>query len=1242
MHKKQLRTNGTLKRGTAFLLAAVLCLNQIPVLAESSETDTEYQTEYLSEWQTETLLDTCYSSETEQTDPVSDSESEETSMDETGTESVAETEEQITTEHVSENDTSESWNETEETPKTESVYVSSISAENSGTKLEATHYDSTLFPADVSIRLRTLEEMAEGEANVQEMVETYQTILMEYASSALLDRYFAVHTEADRSQWTEAELTKACTSSAQLICPMEYSMSCQDGSVYEAGFLNLSVHSIWNNIPEEQTERSVLFLTFDGMLRASCHSAVQMDTAARLLQIDLNGIAAPSYFSFVIFEEAQFQMMLNEELEQETTDEETMDSEVIYDSESESEAEFEPESQLESESESESEFESEFESETELLDSSHYAYDSVQQGTPCISSGTYTVVDVGEHLFSSDYTFIRGSSASEVQFWYDSSQVIKGVRESTDIYYLMPTSDAAKGNFGFRITNIAYSREEKCSLDLFVTVTDYENFSYDGTGTKVEGIYPYIGITKYLQICFLGYLPAFELSCDLVKTGTTERVKGNYRFMWMDIDSGQKYGINLKDGNIDAYYCVTGSEVNCGSETMFGNRYHMLYGMNDNTPDAEPKRSVMFEISNMSGFRILAKREGNVSASETLIRDRYADAMDGVFNATAGSVLAWNGTAYGPTELPDPLIKYVSNDGSTWKKSNVLDTTASEYWYMLELYVPQESASYYYSELTIEDILPKGVDYVGNFSAVIAETGSKTSGFTISSSKDTVEIDASALVGLSRFYGWTYQLKFKVKMDPTETTPSYHDNLAEYTVKNQATLTGKHKTDTSVTSNVSNKVTTKATELLTGRILITKTDADGNPLSGGIFTVKAAENICASDGTVLFDEGKKIASVTTGSDGTAVVEGCYPGMYTVTETKPPAGYVLNSTAQKVTVPDADSKGVIADTAVVCKNNQTCIILKKISAPEEGSEETILVSGASFRIWSASDQSDAKTYTTNKNGLITIYGLIPGTYYYQETKAAAGYLLDDTVRSFTIDSKGLCEGEKKHQLICENEYIELQISKTDKASGAAVPGAVLQLTNENSEVIDTWTSEAAPHVIRRIPAGTYTLTELEAPSGYKKSSPLNITVKESAEIQYASLTNTKLVEICLTKTIQAEDIVWAHGNPIFTFCVEGTDLDGESHCWYETVEFEKQSAADSGLVSLSAYFEVPAGSYRAYETNVIRYKLAAIESVQNGTAAGVGVNFTLEKNESGSAVFVNRKNNDEGLTDTDYVKNVIIP
>ncbi len=228
-------------------------------------------------------------------------------------------------------------------------------------------------------------------------------------------------------------------------------------------------------------------------------------------------------------------------------------------------------------------------------------------------------------------------------------------------------------------------------------------------------------------------------------------------------------------------------------------------------------------------------------------------------------------------------------------------------------------------------------------------------------------------------------------------------------------------------------------------------------------------------------------------------------------------------------------------------------------------------------------------------------------------------------------------------------------------GGSLPGGVFEIrakgdiTSPEGKVLvkagtvaDTVTTGAdGKAVSRELYLGTYTVTETKAPAGYAISeNPKDVTLSyqdKNTERVSRELTFTDSlasVHLRLTKEIDTEDIVFAQGNPTFTFKVEGTDLYGRTHTYYETVEFTKGNTGSGAKARLTADITVYAGTYRATEEKTMRYKLRSIHSVANGTADGTSVSFDLSKGADGAAVFYNAKITDENLSHTVFVRNVM--
>lgn len=212
-----------------------------------------------------------------------------------------------------------------------------------------------------------------------------------------------------------------------------------------------------------------------------------------------------------------------------------------------------------------------------------------------------------------------------------------------------------------------------------------------------------------------------------------------------------------------------------------------------------------------------------------------------------------------------------------------------------------------------------------------------------------------------------------------------------------------------------------------------------------------------------------------------------------------------------------------------------------------------------------------------------------------------------------------------------------------------------LVNAGTEVDKVTTGNDGTAKSKELYPGKYTVTETNAPLGYAlNETPQDVEVKykdKDTKVTNSSVTfvNDRLYSvITVTKEIDTADIVWEHGNPTFTFKVDGTDVLGNAHTYYETVEFTTANVGNGAKAALSAKFTVLAGTYTVSEEKTARYAFGSIHDVVNGTVSGqtAVLNVAGKKDgtetagPSGAATFYNVKATDEDLTHTSFVKNTI--
>ena len=73
---------------------------------------------------------------------------------------------------------------------------------------------------------------------------------------------------------------------------------------------------------------------------------------------------------------------------------------------------------------------------------------------------------------------------------------------------------------------------------------------------------------------------------------------------------------------------------------------------------------------------------------------------------------------------------------------------------------------------------------------------------------------------------------------------------------------------------------------------------------------------------------------------------------------------------------------------------------------------------------------------------------------------------------------------KGNITKEKKITKLKISKQDISTKKELPGATLTLLDEKGNEIDKWVSGTEPHYVENLKPGKYTLTEVQAPDGYK--------------------------------------------------------------------------------------------------------------------------------------------------------------
>lgn len=280
-------------------------------------------------------------------------------------------------------------------------------------------------------------------------------------------------------------------------------------------------------------------------------------------------------------------------------------------------------------------------------------------------------------------------------------------------------------------------------------------------------------------------------------------------------------------------------------------------------------------------------------------------------------------------------------------------------------------------------------------------------------------------------------------------------------------------------------------------------------LAGAVFELRAAETVTGGDGTVWFEQGELVETLTTASDGPAA-SGLLPlGRYVLVEIHAPEGYALDDTPHEVTLDASDAYTPVVEVCAELTNEYLPaeITLTKYKETmqtmedEHGVRQTVITvpgEGFVFGLFNTSDIPHdggvlpagtlVASGTTDADGRLVFAGQYPhGEYYVKELQAPEGWKLSAGMFPVSIlPEKAQEDAVIRAGLTVHNELIctPVTITKTDITGSAPVPGALIEVRNSRDEIIyraRTDENGELPDIL--LMPGQYAFREVLAPDGY---------------------------------------------------------------------------------------------------------------------------------------------------------------
>lgn len=330
-------------------------------------------------------------------------------------------------------------------------------------------------------------------------------------------------------------------------------------------------------------------------------------------------------------------------------------------------------------------------------------------------------------------------------------------------------------------------------------------------------------------------------------------------------------------------------------------------------------------------------------------------------------------------------------------------------------------------------------------------------------------------------------------------------------------------------------------------------------LKGAIFEIYAAEDITTLDGTVRYDQGSLVDTITTDNDGVAKSKELYLGKYTVIEKTAPNGFVHNGTKYDVELTYAGQNVSVTSTDISVYNDRQkiSVSLKKIMAEDKtfsiGNNGEI--TSVRFGIYANEDikasngdiiPKDALITFANcdKNGSIVFDCDLPVGFkwYAKEIATDAHYILSDTKYEFDTEYQGqdikVIDIKINNDKAIENNLIYGSVKglKIDRETQEVIKGATFGLfksdTTEfakDNAILTAVTDENGVFVFNNIPYGEYLIKELKPADGYLDNEDIfTVTIKDNEQVVELTAINDKVPELKTMATVNGKKEAVAKG------------------------------------------------------------------------------------------------------------------
>ena len=380
-------------------------------------------------------------------------------------------------------------------------------------------------------------------------------------------------------------------------------------------------------------------------------------------------------------------------------------------------------------------------------------------------------------------------------------------------------------------------------------------------------------------------------------------------------------------------------------------------------------------------------------------------------------------------------------------------------------------------------------------------------------------------------------------------------------------------------------------------------------LADAVFEVRAAEEIVGGDGTVWYQKDELVDTITTSGTGADWSKELPLGKYKLMEIAAPEGYALSDEVYEVELKSIDGHTPLVTVTVKAHNEYLSAEIrlekeKEVLKPYTDADgyirqelTTTYGLGFVFGLYNADDihyadgMLPADTLIavgmTDMHGKLTFSGNLPhGAYTIRELDGPKGWKLNPNRFDVRISPENQADdapvirvsldGTVRNELI----YTKVTLTKTDITGAETVPGAEIEVKNEQGEVIyRAVTDENGEIPDIPVTPGRYTFKEVLAPEGYAlNETTCSFTVDENGQVSGDTVLRDDFTRFTLKK-------VGEHNEPLAGVAFSLKDERG-------AVVATVLTDADG----IAMFEKIPYGSYTVVESKPLPGYLPSGEQV----------------------------------------------